>query len=133
MEKHAHRRRHVRVIGLGAVVIDPLLNNVQRGARIDLRRDRTSRGLNQHEQGDDQADQTHVMLPNANCQSAMVLNRKPVALRMANRFEKNGSHCGDHALFAGFFLKRLCDNSGTPVPRLRRNCGKLRLWRTVNA
>jgi hypothetical protein len=68
VEKHAHRRRHMRIIGLGAVVIDPLLNHAQRGARIDLRRDRTCRGLNQHEQGDDQAYETHVMLPDANCQ-----------------------------------------------------------------
>ena len=63
MEQHAHGRRHVGVIRLGAVIVDPLLDHAERSARIDLRRDRRMRGLDQNEHGGNEGCVTHVMLP----------------------------------------------------------------------
>jgi len=49
MEQHPHGRRHMGVIRLSAVVVDPLLDHAERGARIDFRRDRSARGNDQRE------------------------------------------------------------------------------------
>jgi hypothetical protein len=51
------------VVGLGPVIIDPLLDDAEGSARVGLRRDRCIRGSDQHEQGgDDEGCVAHVML-----------------------------------------------------------------------
>jgi hypothetical protein len=62
MKQHAHGRRDMRIVRLGPIVIDPLLDNAERGTRIDLRRLLCMRGLNQHERGGNESGITHVML-----------------------------------------------------------------------
>jgi hypothetical protein len=50
------------IVRLGPVVIDPLLDDAERGARIDLRRLLCMRRLYQHERGGNESCITHVML-----------------------------------------------------------------------
>ena len=53
VKQHAHRRRDMAVIRLGAIIVDPLLHHAERGARIDLRRAprRMSAGCQQEQRG----------------------------------------------------------------------------------
>jgi hypothetical protein len=62
VKQHAHGGGDVSVVGLGAVIIDPLLHDAERSARIDLRRDGCMRGLYQQEQPGDECCVAHVML-----------------------------------------------------------------------
>src|SRR5664279_1911156 len=47
VKQYAHRGRDVGVAGLVALVVDPRLDHAERGARIDLRRRRRDRRLDQ--------------------------------------------------------------------------------------
>ena len=62
VEEHAHRRGNMGVIRLGPVIIDPLLDDAERSARIDLRRFLRIGRLDQHDRGGNESCVTHVVL-----------------------------------------------------------------------
>jgi hypothetical protein len=62
VEQHAHCSRNVAVVRLGPIIVDPLLDDTQRGARIDLRRLLRVRWLDQHQCGGNESSVTHVIL-----------------------------------------------------------------------
>ena len=63
MKQHAHGRRNMRIVRLGAIIVDPLLNHAQRGPRVDVGSDRRLDRAYQHDQGGDEGLVTHMMLP----------------------------------------------------------------------
>ena len=66
MKQHAHGGRNMRVVRLGAIIVDPLLHHAERGARIDFLRGGSGEyRLDGQQECKEEGYATHVMLPKA--------------------------------------------------------------------
>ena len=108
VEQHAYRGGDVRVVGLRAIIINPALHHIERGPRIDLRRDRRVGGRDQYNRCNEKGCVTHVMLPES-------------ALGRCEPPHYSGSMARKH-------LKRLCD-----IFAEVRFAAASKLWQAANA